>query len=269
MAGKVSLVGAGPGDPELLTLKALKAIESADAVVYDRLVSEAIMELVPPATPRFFVGKSCKQKMMSQQEIQDLLVELAGKHRHVVRLKGGDPLFFGRGGEEALDLVRHGIPFEIIPGITSAQGCSAYAGIPLTHRGLATGVQYLTGHRITAQDAEEALELNWQSLADPDTTLVVYMGLANMDLIARKLVEHGLPDDFPVAAITHGTTPKQRVVVSTLREISAVAEAKKLESPMLLIIGRVAALARELSWFDPQTIENSSDSQEIFMKMSH
>lgn len=269
MMGKVSLVGAGPGDPGLLTLKALKAMESADAVVYDRLVSDAVMAMVPAATPRFFVGKSCKRKMMPQQEIQELLVELAGRYAHVVRLKGGDPFFFGRGGEEALDLVKHGIPFEVIPGITSAQGCSAYAGIPLTHRGLATGVQYLTGHRTTAEDAQEALELNWKSLADPDTTLVVYMGLANMELIAQKLAENGLPEDFPAAAITHGTTAKQRVLLSTLKDIGALVRAEKLESPLLLIIGRVAALSRELSWFDPQEVENTADNAEIFIKMSH
>src|SRR5262249_12404373 len=146
-----------------------------------------IMALVPPGVVRFFAGKSCKQKAMTQAEINELLVNLAGQGKHVVRLKGGDPLLFGRGGEEALELIKHRIAFEIVPGITSAQGCAAYAGIPLTHRGLATGVRYLTGHRMTQEEVEEPLDLNWESLVDPDTTLVVYMGLANIGLIAKRL----------------------------------------------------------------------------------
>ncbi len=248
MTGKVFLVGAGPGDPELLTLKALKAIESADAVVYDRLVSDAVMALVPRGVPRFFAGKSCKEKAMTQEEINELLIALARKGQRVVRLKGGDPFLFGRGGEEALELAKHHIDFEIIPGITSAQGCAAYAGIPLTHRGLATGVRFFTGHRMTEDDTSDPLDLNWQSLADPDTTLVVYMGLANIGIIAKKLIEHGLAADTPAAAIASGTTPRQQVVVSTLEKISADVASAKLEPPTLIIIGKVAALAEELHW---------------------
>jgi len=250
--GKIFLVGAGPGDPELLTLKALKAIESADAVVYDRLVSEAVLALIPRGVPRFFAGKSCKEKAMTQEEIHQLLIALAREGKRAVRLKGGDPLLFGRGGEEALELAKHHIDFEIIPGITSAQGCAAYAGIPLTHRGLASGVRFLTGHRVTAEDTADPLDLNWQSLADGDTTLVVYMGLANLGIITAKLMEHGLPANTPAAAIAHGTTPQQRITISNLSEIEGAVAKAKLEPPTLVIIGKVAGLACELAWFMPE-----------------
>lgn len=269
MAGRVSLIGAGPGDPELLTVKAAKRIRQADVVVYDRLVSEGVMALVPHGVSRLYVGKSCKQKIMPQEEIHELLVTLAKKGKHVVRLKGGDPFLFGRGGEEALELVKHGIEFEIIPGITSAHGCGAYAGIPLTHRRLATGVRFITGHRTAGDDMEAPLELNWQSLADPDTTLVVYMGLANLGLIARKLVEHGLPASTPVAAIASGTTASQKTVLSDLSGIAAAVMKEALESPTLIIIGRVAALARGLQWFQSQPAENQDDYLNIFTKMSY
>ncbi len=247
MQGKVFLVGAGPGDPELLTLKALKAIQSAHAVVYDRLVSDEVLTLIPANVERIFAGKSCKQKAMTQEEINALMVELAGKGKRVVRLKGGDPMLFGRGGEEALMLMEHGIPFEIIPGITSAQGCGAVAGIPLTHRGLATGVRFFTGHRMTKEETEQDLDLDWQSLADPDTTLVVYMGLANLAVIAKKLVEHGLPADFPAVAIEQGTMPKQRVVRATLATIQAKVAEAELEPPTLVIIGKVAGLSEKIA----------------------
>lgn len=243
------MVGAGPGDPELLTLKALRVLERAEAVVYDRLVSEEILALIPHGAPRFFAGKSCKEKAMTQHEIHALLVSLARAGRQVVRLKGGDPLLFGRGGEEAQYLAQHHIDFDIIPGITSAQGCAAYAGIPLTHRGLATGVRFLTGHRVTQEEVDDPLDLNWESLADADTTLVVYMGLANLGVISAKLMEHGLAPDTPAAAIAHGTTKQQQVIISTLKEMPQAAA--KLESPTLVIIGKVAALAEELGWFMP------------------
>lgn len=273
--GKVSLVGAGPGDPGLLTLKAFAAIRSADAVVYDRLVSEAVMALVPAGAARFFVGKSCKRKIMPQEEIHALLIALAGEGKHVVRLKGGDPLLFGRGGEEALELARQHIPFEIIPGITSAQGCAAYAGIPLTHRGLATGVRFITGHReippppVGERVGEGELSLDWPTLADPATTLVVYMGLANLDIIARKLVEHGLSPSLPAASITQGTTPSQRVVIATLSDIAKATAEAGFESPVLTIIGHVAALGRELTWIRPEDFEKDGNYAEIFTKLSY
>lgn len=267
--GKVWLVGAGPGDPELLTLKALKAIQQAEAIVYDRLVSEDILKLTPPSAARHFVGKACKKKAMEQEDIQALLVSLAQTGLRVVRLKGGDPLFFGRGGEEALELQKHGIPFEIIPGITSAQGCAAYAGIPLTHRGLATGVRFLTGHRTKEEGAEMPLELNWQSLADTDTTLVIYMGLANLAVIASELIKHGMPASLPAAAISHGTTPQQRTILAPLSAIEAEVKAASLESPVLVIIGHVAGLAATLGWFTPQVLDSSSQWPEIFTELSH
>lgn len=269
MTGKVWLVGAGPGDPELLTLKAAKAIAQADVIVYDRLVSEAVMQSVPPTAALHFVGKSCKQKTLTQEEIHTLLINLANQGLRVVRLKGGDPLFFGRGGEEALALVNHGIPFEIIPGITSAQGCAAYAGIPLTHRGLATGVRFITGHRTAEEGAEEPLELNWPSLADPATTLVIYMGLANLALIAEKLIAHGLTPATPAAAISHGTTPQQRIVLADLATLAPKVTAAALGSPVLVIIGPVAGLTATLNWFSPQPPDSSSDTLQIFTKLSH
>jgi uroporphyrin-III C-methyltransferase len=248
MVGKVSLVGAGPGDPELLTVKALRAIENAQAVVYDRLVADAILELIPAGVPRFFAGKSCKQRAMTQEEINALLITLAGKDLRVVRLKGGDPFLFGRGGEEGLELAKSNIPFDIIPGITSAQGCGAYAGIPLTHRGLATGVRFFTGHRMNSEDAEEPLELDWKSMSDPDTTLVVYMGLANLGTIAEKLIEHGLPASTPAAAIRQGTTDEQILIISTLSKLADEVARAKLEPPVLVIIGKVVSLSEKLQW---------------------
>lgn len=267
--GKVYLVGAGPGDPELLTLKALKTINIADAVVYDRLVSDEVMALVPHGVPRFFAGKSCKHKTMPQEEIHTLLITLARKGQHVVRLKGGDPFLFGRGGEEALALAAAQVPFEIVPGITSAQGCAAYAGIPLTHRGLATGVRFITGHRMAPEDAVGELELNWTALADPDTTLVVYMGLVNLETIASKLIEHGLPRITPVAAISCGTTKKQRVIQTTLETLYQTITQSKLTSPTLLVIGRVADISNVLQWFDQTPIETAISSPFAFTKMSY
>lgn len=237
---KVILVGAGPGDADLLTVKALRAISRADIVVYDRLVSDEIMALVPRGVPRIYAGKSCKHKAMRQEEINQLLVTLAHKYARVVRLKGGDPFMFGRGGEEMLALQQAGIAYEIIPGITSAQGCAAATGIPLTHRGLATGVRFITGHR---QETTAALDLNWESLADPETTLVVYMGLVNIIEIVKNLIEHGLAATTPAAIIERGTTPKQRVFVTTLGQIPAEVAAEKIQAPSLVIIGKVASMA--------------------------
>ena len=263
--GKVFLIGAGPGDPELLTVKAYNIIKTAQAVVYDRLVSEGILALLPHGTPRFFAGKSCKQKAMTQDEINALLVTLAKAGHDVVRLKGGDPFLFGRGGEEALELARAGIAYEVVPGITSAQGCGAYAGIPLTHRGLATGVRFLTGHRMAD---EEMANLNWPSLADPDTTLVVYMGLANLGMIAQNLIAHGLAADTPAAAIEQGTTSGQRVVLATLSSLQTRVSEAALEAPTLIVIGKVAALHSELQWFVAQAAENHEILPDAVMKTS-
>ncbi len=235
----VYLVGAGPGDPELLTLKAHRLLGQADVIVYDRLVSSDVLDIVPSGTSRIFVGKAANRHTMVQAEINKLLVKLAHAGRTVVRLKGGDPFVFGRGSEEADVLVQNGIPFEVVPGITAASGCTAALGIPLTHRGLATGVRFVTGHC----RGDSPLDLNWASLADPDTTLVVYMGLAHLEQISRQLVKHGLSADTPAVAIANGTTDRQRVCRAGLGDISAAVEAMDLNPPVLTVIGGTAGLA--------------------------
>jgi uroporphyrin-III C-methyltransferase/precorrin-2 dehydrogenase/sirohydrochlorin ferrochelatase/uroporphyrin-III C-methyltransferase len=241
----VALIGAGPGDPELLTVKALARLRTADVVVYDKLVSAEILALIPPGAKRIFAGKMARRHYMPQPEINALLVRLAQSGRRVVRLKGGDPFLFGRGGEEAEHLAAHGIPFEIVPGITSASGCSAYAGIPLTHRGLSHGLRIVTGHT----EGDRPLDLNWSSLADPATTLVVYMGRTTVRELTRQLIAHGMPPDLPAVAIVNGTRPEQQVLPATLATLPEVIEGLDLAAPTLLVIGRVAALAGRLAWF--------------------
>ena len=231
----VYLVGAGPGDPGLLTVKAARLLERADAVVYDRLVGEGVLDLVARGAMRVFVGKASSVHHMRQEEINGLLLRLARPGRVVVRLKGGDPFVFGRGSEEAAHLARHQVPFAVIPGVTAAAGCAAAAGIPLTHRGVATGVRFLTGHC----RAGAGLDLNWESLADPKTTLVVYMGLANLPEICARLIAAGLPATTPAAAIASGTMPDQKVCAAPLGELPERVRAAALEAPVLFIIGRV------------------------------
>lgn len=247
----VYIVGAGPGDPDLMTVKAARLIQEAEVVVFDRLISDEIMDLVPPGAMRVYAGKTAHNHHMRQEDINALLVKLAKAGRTVVRLKGGDPFTFARGGEEALHLAANGVPFEIVPGITAATSCTAYAGIPLTHRGKSLGVRFVTGHCQGQTDKE--LDLNWESLADPDTTLVVYMGLANLDTIRHNLIEAGLPSDTPAAAIQSGTTRNQRMVVTTLADLPERVRNEGFEPPTLMIIGHVAELANELSWFQPDT----------------
>ncbi len=242
----VMLVGAGPGDPDLLTVKAHRLLGSVDVIVYDRLVAKPILELIPETTERIFAGKRASNHYMPQEDINNLLVDLARVGKKVMRLKGGDPFVFGRGGEEALHLVRHGIPFEVVPGITSSAGCAAYAGIPLTHRGLAQGVRFVTGH----SKSDEPLTLDWRSLADPETTLVVYMGMANVGEISDKLAENGLPSDTPVAVINMGTRPAQKTLLTTLAELPDTIKSSDIKGATLFVIGRVVTLAEELSWFE-------------------
>ncbi|MBT7943208.1 MAG: uroporphyrinogen-III C-methyltransferase [Alphaproteobacteria bacterium] len=236
----VYLIGAGPGDPELLTVKAVRILKNADVVVYDRLVSKEIMDLVPTGTARIDVGKQPCTHPVPQDDINALLVRLAeeGKRR-VVRLKGGDPFTFGRGGEESLALSRHGINVEVIPGVTAASGCAAALGIPLTHRGLATGVRYVTGH--CREDAD--LNLDWNGLADPDTTLVVYMGKANIGRITNEILACGMEPSTPVAAIIRGTTDRQQHLFSTLTKITGAVRAAEFDGPVLFVIGSVVSLA--------------------------
>ncbi len=241
------IVGAGPGDPELLTVKAHRLLQAADAVIYDRLVSPQILDLIPAGATRIFAGKASRKHFMPQQEINELLLSLAKSGRNVVRLKGGDPFVFGRGSEEAMYLVENGISFEVVPGISASAGCAAYAGIPLTHRGLAKGVRFITGH----MRDDTALDFDWDALADPDTTLVIYMGLTNVKLISRKLIEAGLPGYMPAAAIENGTTPEQRTVLTTLADLPDCVADMRFKAPTLLVIGEVAALTNKLSWHLP------------------
>ena len=246
VAGTVYLIGAGPGDPDLLTVKAARLLSMADVVVYDRLVSDAVMDLVPEDSPLIYAGKASKNHSMPQPDINALLVSLSHEHQTVVRLKGGDPFIFGRGSEEATHLAAHSVPFQIVPGISAASGCSAYLGVPLTHRGLATGVRYVTGHT-----QEEELDLDWENLADPDTTLVVYMGLANLGAISDRLVAAGLSADTPVAAVERGTTPQQRHCITTLKDAVGDVANAKLGPPCLIVIGKVAGIAGTLEWWQP------------------
>ncbi len=242
---QVFLVGTGPGDPELLTVKAWRLLQNADVVVYDRLVSEAILEQIPAGVTRIYVGKKSGNHTLPQNEINRLLLKLAEGGHSIVRLKGGDPFIFGRGSEEALWLARHGIGFEIVPGITAASACTTYAGIPLTHRGLAQGVQIVTGH----SQADGPLELDWQALADSSKTIVIYMGLANIGLISHKLMQAGLPAGTPVAAIQNGTTARQRRLISTLATLSEDVRQQQFTAPVIFVIGKVVELANELDWF--------------------
>lgn len=251
----VYLVGAGPGDPDLLTLKAHRLLQEADVVVYDRLVSQEILDLVPTGTSRIFVGKAAGNHHMRQEAINELLANLARRARKVVRLKGGDPLIFGRGSEEALHLARHGVRFEIVPGITAASACTTYAGIPLTHRGLAGSARFVAGHC----RADQPLDLDWDRLADPDTTLVIYMGLANLPEIAARLIAAGLAADTPAALIENGSTPRQRRLLTRLDALAATALSERVTSPALVVIGRVVALAGEMDWFGTAPAERHAD----------
>lgn len=241
--GVVAIVGAGPGDPGLLTLRALMLIQQADVVVYDRLVSPQIMELINPLAERIHVGKASGCHYVAQEDTNELLVQLAIKQRRVVRLKGGDPYIFGRGGEEAEFLVDNNIDFLVVPGITSAAGCASYCGIPLTHRGYAQSVTFVTGHR----KADHAFELNWKALAAPEQTLVFYMGLHNAPTIVRELIAHGLSGNSPVALVERGTTPEQHMAVTTLHKLEETIGAEGFQPPTLIIVGEVVQLAEKLA----------------------
>ncbi|EIZ8956055.1 siroheme synthase CysG [Cronobacter sakazakii] len=239
--GEVVLVGAGPGDPGLLTLKGLQQIQQADIVVYDRLVSDEIMNLVRRDADRVFVGKRAGYHCVPQEEINQILLREAQRGKRVVRLKGGDPFIFGRGGEELETLCDAGIPFSVVPGITAASGCSAYAGLPLTHRDYAQSVRLITGH------LKNGGEFDWHNLAAEKQTLVFYMGLNQAAAIQEKLIEHGMDPLMPVALVENGTSVKQRVVAGVLTELGALAQ--RVESPSLIIVGRVVALRDKLNWF--------------------
>lgn len=248
--GKVYLVGAGPGDPELLTMKAVRILKLADIVVHDRLVSDEILDLVPRTAATVSVGKEPKRHPIPQSEINALLVRLAKGGLTVVRLKGGDPFVFGRGSEEALELLDANIPFEVVPGITAAQGCAASALVPLTHRGLATGVRFVTGH---CKD-DEPLDLDWESLADPQTTLVVYMGCAQIRQITARLMQHGLAETTPVVAIANGTRENERRLRSDLGHIADDIRAAEMGNPVAFFIGAAAGLDLEREAASPAVL---------------
>lgn len=240
--GKVHLVGAGPGDPDLLTVKALRLITGAEVVVYDHLVGEAVVALIPPGTRRLYAGKEAGNHALPQHEINRLLVELAREGQDVVRLKGGDPFVFGRGGEELQALAAAGVPFEVVPGVTAACGVGAYAGIPLTHRDHAQGCVFVTGHL-----KDDSCDLDWAALARPRQTVVIYMGLTALAEICRQLVAHGLPPDWPAAVVAQGTLPGQRVVVATLATLAAAVGREDLRAPTLAIVGEVVRLREQLA----------------------
>lgn len=256
--GFVSLVGAGPGDADLLTIKALRLLEQADVVVYDRLVSADILELIPSGVGRIAVGKSPGKHCVPQDQINEIMVNLAKSGRHIVRLKGGDPYMFGRGGEEALALKQHNVEFEVVPGITAASGCSAYAGIPLTHRGLSRSVKFITGHFRN----DEPLNIDWHKAADPDCTLVIYMGLTNLAQICDGLITAGLAASTPVAAIENGTIGKQRRILDQLGQLPDAINKHGLSAPVIIIVGEVVTLANELDWFQ-HALEETGYEQSI------
>jgi uroporphyrin-III C-methyltransferase/precorrin-2 dehydrogenase/sirohydrochlorin ferrochelatase len=255
--GQVSLVGAGPGDPELLTLRALRILQEADVVLYDHLVAPEIVDLAHRGAERIYVGKERNRHTMRQEAINALLARLALQGKRVVRLKGGDPFLFGRGGEEIETLQSLGIPFEVVPGITAALGVAAYAGIPLTHRDYAQACVFATGHL-----KDGSADLDWTALARPRQTVVIYMGLAGLPTICRELAAHGLPSATPAAIVQQGTTRAQRAVVGTLATLPALAEAAKLVAPTLIIVGEVVRLHERLSWFEPGASEMASRQAE-------
>ncbi|MGE6606925.1 uroporphyrinogen-III C-methyltransferase [Halomonas sp. NPDC076908] len=243
--GFVSLVGAGPGDPELLTLKAYKRLQAAEVVLYDRLVSSEILELISDPAERFYVGKASSRHSVPQEGINQALVTWAKQGKRVVRLKGGDPFIFGRGGEELEALVAAQISVEVIPGITAASGCAAYAGIPLTHRDHAQSVRFVTGH---LQQGE--CELDWDALARPGQTLVFYMGLGSVEVISRALIANGLLAETPLALIEQGTTRQQQTHIGTLSRLPDAFLAGEIKPPTLLVVGSVVSLHSTLAWFD-------------------
>ena len=244
--GEVYLVGAGPGDPDLLTLRALRLMHKADVVLYDRLVSQEIMDKLRPDAEKIHVGKASSNHPVEQETINEMLVRLALSGKRVLRFKGGDPFIFGRGGEEIESLSKANIPFQIVPGITAASGCASYAGIPLTHRDHAQSVRFLTGHL-----KDNTLNLDWANLIQEQETLVFYMGLLGIKTICEQLIDHGMDAEMPIAVVQQGTTKTQRVVTADLKTMPAVVDTEKLKAPTIIIIGRVVGLRNSLDWYQP------------------
>jgi uroporphyrin-III C-methyltransferase len=246
-AGKVWLVGAGPGDPDLLTIKAARLIAAADALVYDHLVGDGIMELARADARRIYAGKEASKHTLPQGSINQLLVQLARQGLSVVRLKGGDPFIFGRGGEELETLVASGIPFEVVPGVTAATGCAAYAGFPLTHRDHAQSVTFVTGHL-----KDGTVNLDWPSLVRPRQTVVFYMGIGAAEEICRQLINHGLPSLTLAAVIRNGTQPDQKTILATLGTLPHCIVESGIKPPALIVVGSVVSLHNKLNWFEKQ-----------------
>ncbi|MEO5365076.1 MAG: uroporphyrinogen-III C-methyltransferase [Magnetococcus sp. WYHC-3] len=256
--GSVALVGAGPGDPELLTLAALRALENCDVVVYDALISDEIRALIPPGVTEIFAGKRGGLPSVNQTDICDTLIQLAREGRRVVRLKGGDPFLFGRGGEEAERLVAEGIPFRVIPGVTAGIAGPAYAGIPVTHRSVNALVAFVTGHEAT-QSPETANRLtgsrvDWESVARAFPVVVMYMAMKNLGMVCGRLMNGGMSPDLPVAVIRWATTPRQETLVSTLSQVAAAVEHLQLEPPAIIVVGEVVRYRQSLSWYADQAL---------------
>ncbi|MGG2066460.1 uroporphyrinogen-III C-methyltransferase [Bacillus sp. S14(2024)] len=250
--GKVYIVGAGPGDPDLISVKGVKCIQQADVILYDRLVNKELLSYAKPEADLIYCGKLPNYHTMKQETIHAFLVKYAKKGKVVTRLKGGDPFVFGRGGEEAEALVKHGIPFEVVPGITAGIAASAYAGIPVTHRDASTSFAVVTGHR--KEGAEE--EVKWENLAKGVDTLAVYMGVSNLSYICEQLLKHGKSEHTPVAMIEWGTTASQRTITGTLGTIVSVAENEQVQNPSMIVIGEVVRFREKIHWFE-QTFEQS------------
>lgn len=242
--GEVYLIGAGPGDPDLLTFKALRLMQQADVVVYDRLVSPGVLDLARRDSEKIYVGKQRNHHSLPQESINRLLADLALAGKRVARLKGGDPFIFGRGGEEIETLMQEGVSFQVVPGVTAAAGCASYAGIPLTHRDHAQSCLFVTGHL-----KDGSVNLDWPQLARPNQTVVIYMGLVGLENICRSLIEHGCPADLPIAIIQQGTTRNQVVLTGVLADMPRKVESAEIKPPTLIIIGTVVDLRRRLDWF--------------------
>lgn len=256
--GEVYLVGAGPGDPDLLTFRALRLMQQADVVVYDRLVTPQIMQLVRQEAEQIYAGKERAQHTLPQETINQLLVRLAKEGKRVLRLKGGDPFIFGRGGEEIATLIDERIPFQVVPGITAAAGCATYAGIPLTHREFSQAVIFATGHL-----RDGSVDLNWDMLAHRNQTLVFYMGLQGLEEICGNLKKHGLEVSTPAALVMQGTTPAQKVIIGDLNSLPSLVQRHDVKPPTLVIIGKVVQLHKKLHWFDPQE-GTTADAVKVF-----
>lgn len=249
--GKVYLVGAGPGDPDLLTIKGLKCLQRADVVLYDRLVNKELLSYTKQGADLIYCGKLPNYHTMKQETINTFLVKYARSNKTVVRLKGGDPFVFGRGGEEALALAKHKIEFEIVPGITAGTSAAAYAGIPVTHRHVSSSFAMITGHRCEEQTADE-----WRALAATIDTLGIYMGISKLGLICKQLIEHGRKPQTPVAVIHWGTTPQQKTVTGTIQNIAEKVKQEQIQNPSMVIVGDVVKLRQELQWFEQQCVQD-------------